>query len=95
MPEPVSKFLKSAGVTPWQLLLAALCIGSWWATVQPLPGQLALLNATVQSIATKVEVHSVLLQSVNDMRTDVQQMRRELSTIEGRLATNSNYPAKP
>ncbi len=95
MPPPVSNTLKALGVTPWQIILATLCIGSWWATVQPLPAQLERLNATVQSIATKVEIHSVLLQSVADMRADVQQMRRELSTIEGRLATTSNYHSKP
>lgn len=94
MPVPISNFLKNFGVTPWQFMLSAACIGSWWATVQPLPGQLVLLNATVQTIATKVEIHSVLLQSVADMRSDVQQMRKELSTIEGRLSSNSNYQIK-
>jgi len=88
MPQ-VSTTLKAIGVTPWQLILAAVCIGSWWATVQPLPAQLERLNRTVQDIATKVEIHSVLLNSVADMRSDVQLMRRELSTIEGRLGSYS------
>lgn len=90
----LTTLLKNAGVTPWQFVLASACIGSWWATVQPLPSQLERLNTTVQSIATKVEIHSVLLQSVADMRSDVQQMRKELSTIEGRLSSNSNYQIK-
>ncbi len=72
-----------------------MCIGSWWATVQPLPGQLAELNRTVQQISTKVEVHGVLLTTVSKMEADVGQMRRELSTIEGRLATHPGYNPKP
>jgi hypothetical protein len=52
--------------------------------LQALPTQFRELNATVQTIATKVEVHSV-------MRGDVQQMRRELSTIEGRLSSHTSY----
>jgi hypothetical protein len=95
MPPPVpTNFLKNFGVTPWQFTLAAACIGSWWATVQPLPGQLAQLNTTVQTIATKVEIHSVLLQSVADLRGDIQQMRKELSTIEGKLSNNTSYNSK-
>lgn len=90
----LTTLLKNAGVTPWQFVLASACIGSWWATVQPLPAQLERLNTTVQTIATKVEIHSVLLQSVADMRSDVQQMRKELSTIEGKLSNNANYEQK-
>lgn len=95
MPQPIVNTFKILGVTPWQVVTLAICVGSWWATVQPLPAQLVQLNATVQSISTKVEIHSVLLQSVSDMRADVQQMRRELSAIEGRLSGNPAYSAKP
>lgn len=95
MPPPISNTFKFLGVTPMQVIAFSICVGSWWATVQPLPAQLAQLNATVQQISTKVEIHSVLLQSVSDMRADVQQMRRELSTIVGRLATHPGYNAKP
>ncbi len=95
MPPPITNTFKFLGVTPMQVITFSICVGSWWATVHPLPAQLVQLNATVQQIATKVEVHSVLLQSVNDMRADVQQMRRELSTIEGRLASHPDYATKP
>ena len=98
MPPPISKPLAWLGVTPWQVIFGAACLGSWWGTMQPLqdlPRQFRELNITVQQISTKVEVHSVLLQTVGEMRADVQQMRRELSTIEGRLASHPTYPNKP
>lgn len=91
MPPPITNTFKILGVSPVNCIAFFICVGSWWATVQPLPAQLTQLNATVQQIATKVEVHSVLLQSVADMRSDVQQMRRDLSTIEGRLASHDAY----
>jgi hypothetical protein len=94
MPPPITNTFKILGVTPWQVIFGAACLGSWWGTMQPLqalPAQFKELNATVQQISTKVEVHSVLLQTVSEMRGDVQQMRRELSTIEGRLSNHATY----
>lgn len=90
---PVTRAMRSFGVTPWQFTLAAVAVGSWWATVQPLPQQLERLNATVQQISTKVEIHSVILQSVTELNGKVDGMRRELSTIEGRLAHMPGYRA--
>lgn len=90
----LDSFLKFVGVTPWQFVLGVACLGSWWATVHPLPGQLRELNATVQSISTKVEVHGVLLRQVDDLTTEVRGMRKELSTIEGRLASHPGYNPK-
>lgn len=80
--------LKYLGVTPWQLILGIACIGSWWATVQPLPGKLEQLNDTVQKLSTKVEIQAVLLDSVKELRTEVQRIREELSHIKGRLTVN-------
>lgn len=86
--ETIQKNLKSLGVTPWQLILGIACIGSWWATVQPLPGKLEQLNDTVQKLSTKVEIQAVLLDSVKELRTEVQRIREELSHIKGRLTVN-------
>ena len=86
--ETFQKNLKSLGVTPWQLLLGIACIGSWWATVQPLPGKLEQLNSTVQALATRVEVQSVLLDSVKELRAEVKTIREELSLIKGRLTAS-------
>lgn len=94
MSENVTKAMRSFGVTPWQFCLAAVAVGSWWATVQPLPAQLERLNGTVQQISTKVEIHGVILQSVTELNGKVDGMRRELSTIEGRLAHVPGYRAE-
>lgn len=80
MSTPLQKPLQTLGVTPWQLILGIACIGSWWATVQPLPGKLEQLNTTVQALATRVEVQSVLLNSVKDLHEDVKENREETST---------------
>jgi len=95
----LQKPLQTLGVTPWQLILGVACIGSWWATVQPLPGKLEQLNTTVQALSTRVEVQSVLLNSVKELHEDVKEnreetraeiktLREELSRIYGKLAMN-------
>ena len=76
----LQKPLQTLGVTPWQLILGIACIGSWWATVQPLPGKLEQLNTTVQALATRVEVQSVLLNSVKELHEDVKENREETRT---------------
>jgi len=76
----LQKPLQTLGVTPWQLILGIACIGSWWATVQPLPGKLEQLNTTVQALTTRVEVQSVLLNSVKELHEDVKENREETLT---------------
>ena len=90
--ETLQKNLKSLGVTPWQLFLGVACIGSWWATVQPLPGKLEQLNSTVQALATRVEVQAVLLDPVKELRSEVKTIREELAHIKGRLTVNRSTP---
>ena len=87
----MNRFLKSFGVTPWQIVLTTACIGSWWATIQPLPGQLAQLNQTVQQISTRVEVHSVMLNDMKELREDMNSFRKDFSAIEVMLASLSGY----
>lgn len=88
MSQQLSSLLRSLGVTPWQLFLGTTCIGSWWATVQPLPGKLEQLNSTVQALATRVEVQAALLDSVKELRLEVKTIREELSLIKGRLTAS-------
>lgn len=87
----MNRFFKSFGVTPWQIILTTACIGSWWATIQPLPGQLAQLNQTVQQISTRVEVHSVMLNEMKQLREDMNSFRKDFSAIEVKLAAISGY----
>lgn len=90
--EVLQRNLKTLGVTPWQLFLGVACIGSWWATVQPLPGKLEQLNSTVQALATRVEVQAVILDSVKELRSEVKTIREELAHIKGRLTVNRSAP---
>lgn len=94
MSAALQQSLKALGVTPWQFMLGVACIGSWWATVQPLPGQLERLNIAVQELSTKVEIHAVLLANITEIKAEVRQMRGELSTIEGKLAHAPDYRGK-
>lgn len=87
----MNRFFKSFGVTPWQIILTTACIGSWWATIQPLPGQLAQLNQTVQQISTRVEVHSVMLNEMKELREDMNSFRKDFSAIEVKLASLAGY----
>ncbi len=87
----MNRFFKSFGVTPWQIILTTACIGSWWATIQPLPGQLAQLNQTVQQISTRVEVHSVMLNEMKQLREDMNSFRKDFSAIEVKLASLAGY----
>lgn len=82
MPAPIDHFLRLFGVTPWQLLLGVACLGSWWATVQPLPGELKELNKTVLELSMRVEVHSVMLKQVEALTQEVKALRIELSRIK-------------
>ena len=91
MAENILRNLKAFGLTPWQLVLG-LCIGYGWVTsLAPMPGEFRALNETVARLSTKVEIHSVLIAQITDLSNEVKGMRRELSTIEGRLAHASNY----
>lgn len=88
----LQKPLKTLGVTPWQLILGVACIGSWWATVQPLPGKLEQLNNTVQALSTRVEIQAVLLDSVKELKAEVRTIREELAHIKGRLTVSKSSP---
>jgi hypothetical protein len=93
--------LKAFGLTPWQLVLGAAIAYGWVNSLMPMPsamqamnGEVRALNKTVQDLGTKVEIHAVLISQITEIKTEMSSMRRELSTIEGRLAHSSNYRAK-
>lgn len=91
MAENILRNLKAFGLTPWQLVLG-LCVGYGWVTaLMPMPAELRQLNETVARLGTKVEIHSVLINQISELNNEIKGMRRELSTIEGRLAHVSNY----
>jgi hypothetical protein len=85
--------LKRWGLTPASLVASIAFAGAWWKTLAPIPEEMAKLNVTVQQMGTKVEIHSVLISQLAEIKTDVTSMRKELSTIEGRLGSLKNYPS--
>ncbi len=78
MSQQISSTLRSLGVTPWQFILGTICVGSWWATVQPLPSQLSKLTETVQQLSTRVEIHTILLKEISEVKQDLKQDLKEL-----------------
>lgn len=91
MAENILRNLKAFGLTPWQLILGIAIGYGWLTSLAPMPGEFRALNETVSRLSTKVEIHSVLIAQITDLSNEVKGMRRELSTIEGRLAHVSNY----
>lgn len=92
MSQQLSSTLRSLGVTPWQFILGTVCIGSWWATVQPLPGQLHKLNETVQQLSTRVEIHTILLKEISEVKQDLKDLRSDVSAL--RFKSVSASPPK-
>jgi len=88
MPDPLANFLNKMGVTPWQLILGISAIASRWAPEQPITGQLAQLSTTVQSISTKVEIHSVMLNEMKQLREDMNGLRKDFSSLEVRVVSS-------
>lgn len=82
-------FLKQLGVTPWQFLLGTACIGSWWATVQPLPSQLSKLTETVQQLSTRVEIHTILLKEISEVKQDLKDLRSDVSALRFKSAATN------
>ena len=91
MSDSTLSFLKRLGLTPASLLAAVAFVGAWYQTISPIPSEMKKLNDNVQALGTKVEIHSVLISQMSDIKTDVASMRKELSTIEGRLAHMKSY----
>ena len=92
MSQQISSTLRSLGVTPWQFILGTACIGSWWATVQPLPAQLSKLTETVQQLSTRVEIHTILLKEISELKQDLKDLRSDVSAL--RFKSVSTNPPK-
>lgn len=91
MSQQLSSLLRSLGVTPWQFILGTVCIGSWWATVQPLPSQLSKLTETVQQLSTRVEIHTILLKEISEVKQDLKDLRSDVSALRFK-STSTGQP---
>jgi hypothetical protein len=92
--ESILRNLKLFGLTPAQVVIACGIAWGWVTTLSPMPVEMAKLNETVARLSTKVEIHTVLIAQITDLNNEIKGMRRELSTIEGRLAHAPNYREK-
>jgi hypothetical protein len=91
MSEFILRNLTLFGLTPAQAVIACAIAWGWITTLSPMPVEMAKLNDTVRLLSTRVEIHSVLISQISELNTEVKGMRRELSTIEGKLAPTSVY----
>lgn len=89
MPQQISSTLRLLGITPWQFILGTACIGSWWATVQPLPAQLSRLTETVQQLSTRVEIHTILLKEISEVKQDLKDVRSDVSALRFKPAATN------
>lgn len=93
MSTTVQNQLKSLGVTPWQFMLFLAAAGFWVGEIKPkldaaststaqVSESMRDLVSTVHTLTTKVEVHAVLLTSVAEIRSELREVRKELSTLQ-------------
>ena len=101
MSESILRNLKAFGLTPWQLVLGAAIAYGWVNSLMPMPAEVRQLSESVSKmgqtltgLSTDVKIHSVLINQMTELNNEMKSMRRELSTIEGRLAHATNYRSK-
>lgn len=90
MSESILRNLQLFGLTPAQAVIACGIVWGWVTTLSPMPVEMAKLNDTVRLLSTKVEIHSVLISQITELNNEVKGMRRELSTLEGKLTTTAS-----
>jgi hypothetical protein len=78
MAENVLSFLKQVGLTPASLLAGVALIGAWWQTLAPIPGEMQKINHNIQILSTKVEIHSVLISQLTELKQEVAMLRRDV-----------------
>lgn len=91
MAETILRNLRHFGLTPWQIIVCFAIAYGWFTSLMPMPAKMEALTSTVQDLGTKVEIHSILIDQISKLGSEVAGMRRELSTIEGRLAHRPDY----
>lgn len=89
----LEKHLKSLGVTPWQFLLTIAVAGFYLGEMKPrleaaekLTEGVQALNQTVQALSTKVEVHAVILSSIEAVKNEVRDLRVEVAKLQPKTA---------
>jgi hypothetical protein len=95
MPPPVEASLKNLGVTPWQLILAIGAVGFWFGEAKPrldavpkLTQAVAEIGDALTDIRVEVRVQGALLEAVQEIKTELTSVRKDLSNLEIRVASN-------
>lgn len=101
MSERLQSTLKQFGVTPWQLVLAAGLVGFYYGEARPkldavpsLTASVAEIGRALSDIRSDVRVQGTMLADIVELKAELKEFRKELSTIEGRLAHEPNYRVK-
>lgn len=94
MGKTIQRTLDSLGLTLWQVFGLIAC-GAFYigemrpklAAVGEVAAELKDLNKTVQTLTTKVEVHSDLLAEVSEIRSEVRELRDQVSKLQPKTAS--------
>lgn len=94
MSKGIQRTLDSLGLTLSQVF-ALIAAGAFYvgemrpklAAGGEVAAELKDLNKTVQTLTTKVEVHSVLLAAVSEIRSEVRELRDQVSKLQPKTAS--------
>lgn len=94
MSKGLQRTLDSLGLTLWQVIALIACGAFYVGEMRPklaaggeVAAELKDLNKTVQTLTTKVEVHSVLLAAVSEIRSEVRELRDQVSKLQPKTAS--------
>lgn len=97
MSKTIQRTLTALGLTPWQVATIIACGAFYIGEMRPklaaggeVAAELKDLNKTVQNLTTKVEVHSVLLASMTEMRAEVRELRDQVSKLHSPKTASAN-----
>lgn len=95
MSKVLQNTLQSLGLTPWQVIALIACGAFYVGEMRPklaagaeVAAELKDLNKTVQTLTTKVEVHSVLLAAVSEIRAEVRELRDQVAKLQPKTASS-------
>lgn len=94
MSKSIQRAFETFGLTPWQALALVVCAAFYVGEMRPklaaggeVAAELKDLNKTVQTLTTKVEVHSVLLAAVAEIRTELREVREQVTKLQPKTAS--------
>lgn len=97
MRDAIQKQLRVLGVTPWQVIVTVALAGFYIGEMKPrlaaaeqLSHSVSALNATVQALSTKVEVHTVLLASIAEIKVEVRELRSEIVNARAKAVSSAH-----